>query len=217
MKDRADAILHAAQASYLASLDRPRDALLAKIEADAAARGLPISDPEVGSLLSLLCALRAPKRVVELGTCLGYGAIVLARAAGPGARIDTVERSAGLVEDARAYAAEAALTSQIVIHEDSALGYLARQTEPIDLLYIDCVKEEYPAYIDAALPNLPSGALVVADNCLWKGLVAVTDVPKAEEARVRALRVFNTRLTLGEEFRGLLLPLGDGVTVATRV
>ena len=82
-----DPILRPEQASYLEALEPPRDALLAKMEAYAAERGQPISDPEVASFLAVTAAATRPKLIVELGANIGYGAIVLARAAGPLARV----------------------------------------------------------------------------------------------------------------------------------
>src|SRR5580704_10233452 len=86
MKDAPDAILKPEQASYLEALEPPRDALLARMEARAAERRYPISDPEVASFLFITARASQPRFVVELGTNIGYGAIVMARAAGPDAR-----------------------------------------------------------------------------------------------------------------------------------
>jgi predicted O-methyltransferase YrrM len=93
MKDAIDAILRPEQAAYLDALEPPRDALLARMEKLAKDRGLPISDPEVASFLAITAGARAPKLIVELGTNIGYGAIVMARAAGPLAKVITVELS----------------------------------------------------------------------------------------------------------------------------
>src|SRR5580700_1240477 len=145
MKDAPDAILKPDQAAYLEALEPPRDALLAKMEALAAERKNPISDPEVASFLAITCAARAPKLVVELGTNIGYGAIVLARAAGPGAKVITIEMAHAHVQTARAFIEEAGLSSQIEVRQGAAIAELEKIHEPIDLAYVDCVKEEYPS------------------------------------------------------------------------
>src|SRR5689334_5953466 len=113
MKEASDAILKLEQASYLEALEPPRDALLAKMEARAAERRYPISDPEVASLMAVAAASRQPRFVVELGTNIGYGAIVLARAAGEGARVVTIEYRAELCEEARGFIEEAGLAHRV--------------------------------------------------------------------------------------------------------
>src|ERR1700678_829412 len=101
MKHSSDALLRPSQAAYLEGLEPARDLLLARMEKLAAKRGLPISDPEVASFLAVTAGARAPKMIVELGTNIGYGAIVLARAAGPQAKVVTVELSSEHVKTAR--------------------------------------------------------------------------------------------------------------------
>src|SRR5438876_384855 len=114
MKDASDAILKLEQASYLEALQLPRDALLAKMEARAAERRYPISDPEVATFLSITARIAKPRIIVELGTNIGYGAIVLARAA-PGAKVVTIEYRADLCDEARAFIEEAGLTDRIEV------------------------------------------------------------------------------------------------------
>jgi predicted O-methyltransferase YrrM len=216
LKSAADAILHLEQASYLEGLEPARDPILAKMEADARARDLPISDPEVASFLSIVARARQPRFVVELGTNIGYGAIVLARAAGPAARVMTIELSAEHCATARAFIDEAGLSSRIEVREGAALEVLEKMKGPIDLAYIDCVKEEYPSYLELLVPRLAERGVIVADNVLWKGLVAKSSVPVDERAKTEALRAFNRALVQHPQLRGLVLPLGDGVGFAVK-
>jgi predicted O-methyltransferase YrrM len=233
MKHAKDAILRPEQADYLDALHGTsvralaalagvtavggRDPLLARMEARAAERGHPISDPEVAVLLSIVARMAQPKLVVELGTNIGYGAIVLARAAGPGARVVTIEIRSELVEEARAYIADAGLTERIEVRHGAALAELERMTEPIDLIYVDCVKEDYPRYLEAALPKLGPRGVVVADNVLWSGEVARETPSESERDRAGALRAFNLALVSEPGLCGVVLPLGDGVGLAVRV
>ncbi len=214
MKDALDAILQADQARYLEAIEPPRADLLARMEARAAANRMPISDPEVASFLATLVRAQRPTAMVEIGTNIGYGAIVMAEAAGPSARVRTVEVRAETADIARAYIAEAGLTSRIEVVTMEAIAVLDALADPVDLAYIDCVKEDYPAYLDRLIPRMRKGSVVVADNALWKGLVARDDVPADERARVEALREFNRRI-VSPPFRGVILPLGDGVAFGT--
>lgn len=187
------------------------------MEARAAERHYPISDPEVACLLAIVARMSRPKLVVELGTNIGYGAIVLARGAGEDARVITVEYRSDLVEEARGYIAEAGLSSRVEVRHGLALNELEAMTESIDLLYVDCVKEEYPRYLDAALPKLSAHGAILADNVLWGGEVARETPAHEEKERVAALRAFNLALASRPELCGVVLPFGDGVGLAVRI
>ena len=217
MKLAVDAILRPEQAAYLEAFAWTSDPLLAEMEAYAREHDEPISDPEVARFLSIATRLARPRRIVELGTNIGYGAIVLARAAGPDARVVTVERSPKMVEVARGYVARAGLSDRIEIREADALTAFDA-IDGCDLVYIDCIKEDYPAYLEAALPKLSAGGVVIADNVLWGGHVAAADadVPAAQVPRVAALRAFNLAIVSDPRLEGVILPLGDGLAYAMR-
>ncbi len=219
MKAKGDRILRPEQAAYLEALEPARDALLAEIEVFARAHGnQPISDPEVASFLAVTARAARPRAVLEVGTNLGYGAIVLARAAAD-ARVVTLEKSPELCKTARDFVARAGLSDRVEVREADALEALAADASPVDFVYVDCVKEDYPRYFDLLVPRLTPGGVLVADNVLWRGLVAAadTDVPEHERVRVDALRAFNRRVVTDARLRGVVLPLGDGVAFATRL
>jgi len=217
VKHASDAILHAEQARYLEGIEPARDALLAEIEEYARQHGDPISDPEVASFMAVTALALKPKRIVEVGTNIGYGAIVLARAAGVDARVLTIENDPKTVATARGYIARAGLEGRVEVRQGDALAELASLQGEIDLVYIDCVKEDYPRYLELVLPKLAQGAVVLADNVLWHGTVARADVPPHETKRVEALRAFNVSIVSDPRLRGVILPLGDGVAYAVRL
>ncbi len=219
MKGRRDAILRPEQAAYLDALEPARDPLLAEMESWARDHGhQPISDPEVASFLAVTARAARPRSVLEVGSNIGYGAIVLARAAGPDARVTTLEKNPDLCRVAREFVARAGLAARIDVREADSRVALAADDAPIDLAYVDCVKEDYPLYLDAIVPRLVPGGLLIADNVLWRGMVASpAPVPDADLARVEALRAFNRALVTDARLRAVVLPLGDGVAFATRV
>jgi caffeoyl-CoA O-methyltransferase len=216
MKGRADAILRPEQAAYLEGLEPSRDPLLAKMEKLATERGLPISDPEVASFLAVTARACAPKLIVELGTNIGYGAIVLARAAGPDARVITVEISAELCQTARLFIREAGLESRIQVVLGEAIATLEGIAGPIELAYVDCVKTDYVRYLELLVPRLGDRGVIVADNVLWRGQVAQPDASPADTSYARALGAFNEALMKHPALRGVVLPLGDGVAYAVK-
>jgi len=216
MKDSADAIVRPEQAAYLEALEAARDPLLAKMEKLAAERDLPISDPEVASFLAVTARARAPKLVVELGTNIGYGAIVLARAAGPEAKVVTIELSEELCKTARGFIEEAGLSSRIQVVQGAATKELEAIAGPIDMAYVDCVKEEYVRYLELLVPRLAPRGVLVADNVLWRGHVAKPDAAGKEATRARALGAFNEALVRHPAMRAVVLALGDGVAYGVK-
>lgn len=210
MKAKLDAILRRPQAEYLDSLVPQRDALRARMEQLADDEGQPISDPEVAQLLRILVRARKPKRVLEVGTNIGYGVVVMGRECDPEAVVETIELDRATLAKAKAFVSEAELPCRVVFHEGAALEVLGRIQGTFDFVYIDCVKTEYAQYLDLLLPHLETGAMLVCDNLLWKGQVA----EGVHDASTDALRAFNERLVNEPRLMTSILPLGDGTGVS---
>jgi len=213
MKDRADAILRREQAAYLDRLLPPREALLAEMEAWSAAHDVPSSDPEVGKLLSILARSRGARRILEVGTAIGYGTLCLARGA-PEARILTIDPDPERREQARGFLARAGVLERVELIDGEALQVLPRLEGPFDLVYVDALKQEYRRYLDLALPKMALGGLIVVDNVLWKGRVA--EPPEERDRDADAIRAFNGYLMIHPQLEAVVLPLGDGVGLAVK-
>jgi predicted O-methyltransferase YrrM len=213
MKDRADAILHPAQAGYLERLLPPRDALRREMEEASTEGGIPSSDPEVGRLLEILARGLQAERMLEIGTAIGYGTLCLLRGSERG-QVTTIDPDPARLERARAYLERAGVADRAELVEGKALEILPRLRAPFDLVYIDALKTEYRRYLDLSLPLLRVGGLVVIDNLLWKGKIA--DPPEEEDADTRAIGAFNPYFMIHPQLVSLILPLGDGVGLATK-
>ena len=206
-------------ADYIERIMPAADPLLAEMTGRARDAGLPVVDPDVGRLLGLLVTLRRPARVVECGTCIGMSALYAARAmrdARVDGRVDTVDIDPDVQAEAAAYLRRDGLEAYVRFLPAKAADYLARQSDPIDLLFLDAVKEEYERYLELALPTMASGALVVADNLLWHGYVpGAFDPPEGWRASTAALRRFNERFVSHPRLRqASIFPMGDGTGVA---
>lgn len=210
MKRRADAILQRKQADYLDKLTPPRDALLTRIEQYAARNRHPIADPEVAQLERILVRATRPRRIIEVGTNIGYSVIVMGRECGRDAVLETIELNPQTLATAREFVAEAKLPCQVRFHEGAALEVLPRLEGPFDFVFIDCVKTEYEAYLDQLLPKLQRGAVILCDNLLWGGAVA----EGGRDAETAALRRFNKRIVTDPRLTTVVLPLGDGTGIS---
>jgi predicted O-methyltransferase YrrM len=215
MKDRSDAILRPEQARYLDALLPPRDALLAEMEAYAAAHQVPISDPEVGRLLALLARSRGARRILEVGTAIGYGAIWLARGA-PEAHVVTLEADAATAAVARGYLERAGVLSRVEVIEGAALDVLYRLDGPFDLVYLDADKTEYRRCLDLALPMIPVGGRILVDNLLWQGRIADPSLRPEGDRVADAVERFNPYFLIHPQLAASILPVGDGVGFAVK-
>lgn len=213
MKGRFDAILRTAQASYLERLLPSRDELASEMEAYAEERGVPISDPEVARLLEILAKARDARRLLEIGTAIGYGTLALARGAANG-RVMTIDADAERQAVARGYLERAGVADRVELVNGAALQVLPGLQGPFDLVYIDALKTEYRRYLDLSLPVLGEGGLVVVDNLLWKGKIA--EPPEEQDAAGKAIESFNGYFMIHPQLTAVLLPLGDGVGLAVK-
>jgi caffeoyl-CoA O-methyltransferase len=219
MRHGSGKILRPEQDAYLDRLLPPRDPLLREMEEQAAREDVPISDPEVGRLLSILARACGARLILEIGTAIGYGALCLARGA-PQARVVSIDTDPLRLATARAYLERAGVADRVELLEGPALELLPRLDGPFDLAYVDAIKTEYRRYLDLLLPRLRVGGLVVVDNLLWGGQVAeppeATDAASDEDAETKALRAFNGYLMMHPQLEAVVLPLGDGVGLATK-
>lgn len=213
MRHGTASILHPEQEDYLDRLLPPRDALLREMEERGAREDIPISDPEVGKLLGILARTTGARRILEIGAAIGYGTIWLARGA-PEARVLSIDLDPERLAAARGYLERAGVADRVELIEGAALEVIQRLEGPFDLVYIDAVKTEYRKYLDLTLPKIRVGGLIVVDNLLWGGEVAA---PSAEPDRnADALRSFNGYFMIHPQLQAVLLPLGDGVGLATK-
>ena len=214
MKRGRAAILHEEQEAYLERLLPPRDALLREMEEQAFRENVPISDPEVGRFLSILARSTGARLILEIGTAIGYGALCLARGA-PEARVVSIDTDPERLATARRYLERGGVADRVELIEGAALDVLHRLQGPFDLAYVDAVKTEYRRYLDQIVPKLRVGGLVVCDNLLWGGSVAAP--PEEDDPTSDALRAFNGYLMMHPQLQAVVLPLGDGLGVATKI
>lgn len=216
MKDRVGAILREGQERYLDRLLPPRDSLLQEMERISAEEDVPSSDPEVGRLLRILAAGVKARRMLEVGTGIGYGTLCLARGA-PEARVVSIDADPDRLARAEEFLTRGEVADRVELVEGEALTVLPDLEGPFDLVYLDAVKREYKHYLDLVLPLLSIGGMVVIDNLLWKGKVAELPEDEEEDDTTRAVRAFNPYFCIHPQLTAMVLPLGDGVGVGTKI
>lgn len=194
----------------------PHPAFLA-IEAAAEPDGIPILDRASGRVLAALAAGR--RRIVEVGTAYGYSTLWMALAQPAGGTIVTIDPDRGRTDKARGWWREAGVPVEriTVVNAKALAAFEADEPAlrgPFDLAFIDALKPEYSAYLEAIVPRLAPGALVVADNVLWSGRVSGERKADPDDEGTAALRAFNKAVLSDRRFAASILPVGDGLLVA---
>ena len=161
-----------------------------------------------GQLLSFLSSMKAPKRILEIGTYTGYSAICLAQGLAKGGQLHTIEVNAETLEVAQYFFRKAGLDQIITQHHGQAYELLDQLGGPWDLVFLDADKVNYAAYYDKVFDLVPSGGLILADNVLWKGMVL-----HPKEKRAKALADFNSKIQQDKRVKNILLPLRDGLMI----
>ncbi|MDQ6711479.1 MAG: O-methyltransferase [Candidatus Dormibacteraeota bacterium] len=171
------------------------------------AETIPILQPAAGRLLRVLVMAFNPKRVLEIGTAIGFSTLWMASALSEGARIDTIDPDRGRTDRARRYWLRAGVTDKVRVINEPALRVLPRLAPGIEFAFIDAIKTEYAAYLEALLPKMAPGGVITVDNVLWSGRVAAG----VDDADSSALRAFNEVFLHHEQLEATILPVGDGV------
>lgn len=207
-------ITHADVEKYLYELLPPRDPLLLRLEAEAQEKNIPIVGPYAGRFLYLLVRLTRAKRILEIGTAIGYSTIWLARACAPyHGRVVTMEFNEETAQAARRNIAEAGLGRRVRVLVGDGMDLLPTLRGKFDFLFLDAEKHQYKALIDSALPKLKKGALIATDNVLWSGRVARND----SDATTQAIREFNKYLENHPALETVIVPLRDGIALSRKL
>lgn len=163
-------------------------------------------------LLEALIAVSGARRVLEVGTFTGFGALTMAAALPDDGEVVTLEKDEETAAIARENFAASEHGAKIRLILGDAREQLAKLDGPFDLVYIDAWKTDYPHYYDAAVPLLSPRGIIVADNVLRRGRVLD---PGADDS-VRAVHEFNERVQADERVHNALLTVGDGLMLAWR-
>lgn len=201
--------------NYIEELIPPRSPLLARLEEEAKEEKIPIIQLSSIQLIHTFLLAYKPKRILEIGTAIGYSAIWLAEAS-PMARITTMEIDCGRIKRAIANFEAAGVRERIeLIAGDAGDGLPSHYR--FDCLFLDAAKGQYQAYLDLYLPHLEPRGIVICDNILFKGLVVEDKVENKRWApMVKKLRDFNDYIMRHPGLETSMIPIGDGLTFSVK-
>jgi predicted O-methyltransferase YrrM len=198
---------------YLYRMAAPRDLLLEKMEEYADSNAVPIIGPLVGRLLYNLAKASQSRKILEIGTAIGYSGIWLARAIAPlKGSVTTIDMDPERVKIAKKNITEAGLGQSVKVIEGDALKVLPTLKEEFDMIFLDSDKDVYPDAFKMSLPMLRKGGLFVADNALWGGDVAKGGKSKDTQSMIK----FNRLVSESPGLSTVIVPLRDGVLVSLK-
>lgn len=205
--------------TFIHSFDRGNPLYLHELEKFAKETSVPIIRPQMQSLLKFLMSWGKPMKILEVGTAIGFSALLMSEYAPEGCHITTIEKYEKRIPLARENFKKAGKEDAITLIEGDAVEVLAKLDDSFDLIFMDAAKGQYINFLPDILRLLKSGGLLVSDNILQDG-----DIIESKYAIVRRNRTIHNRmreylytLTHHDELETVILPLADGVTLSTKL
>ncbi len=204
--------------TYINSLDTGNTAMLDQIEREATADYVPIIRKEMQSFLKFLLAMKKPARILEVGTAVGFSAILMAEYDPVPCQITTIENYEKRIPIARENFKRAGKEAQIALLEGDAAEVLKTLEGPYDFIFMDAAKGQYIHFLPEILRLLAKDGVLVSDNVLQDGDVIESRFAVTRRNRTihKRMREYLYTLTHSEELVTAVLSVGDGITLSTR-
>lgn len=205
--------------AFINSLDAGNTPFLNEIEKEAIQTNVPIVRTDMQSFLKLLLAINRPMRILEVGTAIGFSALLMSTYAPEGCHITTIEKYEKRIPIAKENFKRGGKEKDITLLEGDALDILKELKEPYDFIFMDAAKGQYLNFLPDILRLLKKNGLLVSDNVLQDG-----DIIESRYAVTRRNRTIHSRmrdylyeLKHNEYLTTSILPVGDGVAVSTKI
>jgi caffeoyl-CoA O-methyltransferase len=205
---------------YACDHTNPPDALQQELQAVTRERTGNASGMQIGDdqavFMEILARSMGARSGLEVGTFTGYSALALARGMGPEGHLLCCDVSEEWTSIAREYWEKAGVSDRIELKIGPALQTLRElpESEQFDIAFLDADKVTYPDYYEEIIPRLRGGGLLLVDNTLQGGRVLD---PESRDDSTIAVRTLNERIASDDRVRTVMLPIGDGVTLAEKV
>ncbi len=190
---------------------------LKEMEDYARDKHIPIIEPESAQFLKLQLKTHQPKKILEIGTAIGYSSLIMAEALKGDCEITTIERREDMIDLAMTYIGSTPYHEKIRILQGDAQEVLADLKDQYDLIFMDAAKGQYIEFFDLSRKLLKTGGLIISDNVLFRGMVASDDlVIRRKITIVKRLRKFLKYINEIDGFTSCIIPIGDGMALTYR-
>lgn len=208
---------HASIMKYIEGLVGPEDELLGQVRRrseELSEEGVVSIDPTRGRFLELIAMVRSPRRILEVGSGVGYSALWFMKGMGRRGSLETIEINPQVAKELSAMFKKAGFSRRVKVHVGPAIPILTKLKGPYDIIFIDAEKDEYPEYLQHAMRLTRRGSLILADNMLWSGAVFTSGMNKRG---TEGITTFTNRIFRDGRLSSLIIPLGDGMSLSCRV
>ena len=188
-----------------------------KIKEKALENHIPIIMDDTLEVMEKYLKEEKPKRILEIGTAVGYSAICFTEFLVEGGSIDTIERDQERVEEAKENIVKAEVGDMINIYEGDAVEILPKLNKEYDVVFIDAAKGKYPFFLEQALRMLNDDGIILADNILYKGYVMSDYNKHKQRTAVTHLREYIKLTTENPKLETKILEVGDGLAVSKKI
>nr|WP_308742642.1 O-methyltransferase [uncultured Anaerocolumna sp.] len=208
---------------YMNSLVQELPPYLRELEKTALMESIPIIRKETQTFLKVLISMKQPKRILEVGTAVGFSSLFMSEYMPEGCSITTIEKMPLRLEKAKKNFMEANLGEKVTLLEGDALIILSNlaKSEPFafDFIFMDAAKAQYMNFLPEVMKLLPIGGVLITDNVLQDGTVAESrfSITRRDRTIHSRMREYLFTLTHMEEMETSIVPVGDGVTVSVRI
>ena len=204
--------------TYIHSLESPESGIIERIEQEALEQSVPIIRKETQSFLKVLMTAKKPRRVLEIGTAVGFSAILMCEYMPEDGHVTTIENYRRRIFAARENFRRAGVEGRVTLLEGDALDVMKTLEGNYDFIFMDAAKGQYIHYLPEAMRLLEPGGMMMTDNVLQDG-----DVIESRFAVERRNRTINSRmreflyeLKHADCLQTSIIPLGDGVALSVK-
>ncbi len=204
--------------AFIQSLDKGNTPFLTELEEEAIRTDVPIIRPAMQSLMRFLLKLHKPMKILEVGTAIGFSAILMAEYGPKDCHITTIEKYEKRIPLAKANFEASGYADKITLLEGDATDILKSLTDTYDMIFMDAAKGQYIHFMPDVMRLLAPGGLLVSDNVMQDG-----EILESRFAVTRRNRTIHTRmreylfaLTHDDALETVVLPVGDGVTLSIK-
>ena len=204
--------------TYINSLETGNTPILEQIEQVAIEAYVPIIRKEMQQFLKMLLAVKRPLRILEVGTAVGFSAILMAEYDPVHCEITTIENYEKRIPIARENFKRAGKEKQITLLEGDATEVLKTLEEPYDFIFMDAAKGQYIHFLPDIIRLLGEQGVLVSDNVLQDGTIIESRFVVTRRNRTihKRMRDYLYELTHRDDLVTAVLPIGDGITVSSR-
>ena len=204
--------------TYLHSLEQENSEILEEIEQEALRDSVPIIRKEMQSFLKVLLAIKRPTRILEVGTAVGFSALLMSEYAPEECTITTIENYEKRIPIDRENFKRAGKEQKITLIEGDAMEVLTELSGPYDFIFMDAAKGQYIAYLPEVLRILEPDGVLVSDNVLQDGNIIESRfaVERRDRTIHSRMREYLYTLKHHPDLETSIIPLGDGTAVSVK-